>query len=223
MLNNEAVPLPTRPSFQNLTGLEFGKFTVLSYAGQSKDSRALWTCKCSCGTVKVVTAHHLKRHTHSCGCLRKEVNSTNSRNTKHGLSKTLAYPVWISMKSRCTNTTLQEYPRYGGRGIKVCDRWLESFENFYEDMGERPSKAYSIDRIDVNGDYEPSNCRWASRKEQANNRRNTFKIMYNGIEQTGLELSKQFNIPASIIRGRLRWGWTIERALSTPYQGKIVQ
>lgn len=120
------------------------------------------------------------------------------------------------MKNRCTNPEVQSYPDYGGRGIKICDRWLNSFENFYEDMGERPSNQHSIDRIDNNGDYEPSNCRWATRTEQNNNKRNIVRLTFNGKEQTLLEWSKELNISLTVLRDRVCRKWTVKQILSTP-------
>lgn len=222
MLNNEEIPLPTHPLFQNLTGLEFGRLTVLSYAGQSKGERSLWTCKCICGTIKIITGRHLKKSTQSCGCLTKEVNSARCKITsvKHGMSKSITYISWQLMKNRCTNPAAPFYERYGGRGIKVCNRWLDKengFTNFYEDMGERRSKAYSIDRIDNDGNYEPENCRWATRTEQTRNRRNTRRLMFNGKEHSVQQLAEILNLTTTSIYFRLYSGWTLEQILSTPF------
>jgi len=130
-----------------------------------------WKCKCKCGNEVVVSSNHLKTgHTKSCGCKKKERKPTNF--ITHGMSHLPEYRIWLGMKNRCYNSNLKEYYHYGRRGIKVCDRWLESFENFYEDMGERPSNRYTIERHNVNGDYGPSNCSWETYSVQSRNKRN---------------------------------------------------
>ena len=130
-------------------------------------------CSCECGNEKVVVLNSLRSGaTRSCGCYRKEV--TTQTKTIHGLWKHPLYKTWADMKTRCYNTKDKYYKDYGGRGIKVCDRWIKSFPNFLQDMGERPT-GYSIDRINNDGNYEPSNCRWATNKEQQNNQRRNTK------------------------------------------------
>lgn len=145
------------------TGEIFTRWTVIKLSSnKSGNGRNLWLCRCECGTEKEVLTGSLTRgKSKSCGCL---------GNNRHGMHKSKEYKTWQSMKERCYNERNKRYSKYGGRGIKVCDRWLEAFENFYEDMGDRPSDIYSLERLDVNKDYCPENCIWATYEEQNRNR-----------------------------------------------------
>lgn len=152
-----------------MAGATFGRLLVLERAGSGKGGKAQWRCRCDCGTEKVVSGDQLRSgKTASCGCRRNDSGPLAS-GFKHGGAGTTEYEIWSSMKKRCQNPNCRVYPRYGGRGITVCERWSNSFEAFYEDMGPRPSKRHSIDRINNDGNYEPGNCRWATQKEQAAN------------------------------------------------------
>lgn len=153
----------------NLVGRKFGRLTVLSFAGILNKTHTTWNCICDCGTQKVVRGPNLvKGLTKSCGCISKEI--TAKRNLTHGLShKSAAYKSWENMRRRCLCPSHTQYHNYGGRGITICERWND-FENFLADMGERPP-GLSLERINNDGNYELSNCKWATQKEQCNNQR----------------------------------------------------
>jgi len=154
-------------------GVKFGRWSVLKLSDVVK-SKPQYLCRCDCGTTKVVDGFNLTYGKSSnCGCEKKK--NWHSIISRHGDGKESArareYIAWCHIKSRCNNPNTERYPSYGGRGIKVCDRWLNSYENFLADMGRKPSAKHSIDRINVDGNYEPANCRWATDHEQRMNKR----------------------------------------------------
>lgn len=198
-------------SMKDQTGRKFGRLTVKSFVSKGvNSSRNIWLCVCDCGKEKEVSIHGLRTgQTKSCGCLANEV--LVERNTTHGLSRKhpVEYKIWKDMRQRCSNKNRKDYPNYGGRGISVCPRWND-FNLFFLDMGKRP-EGKTIDRIDVNGNYEPSNCRWASAKEQSRNKRNNH-IMSNGL--TLVENSEISGVAYKTLSYRVNHGYDFDMAMA---------
>jgi hypothetical protein len=190
-------------------GKKFGRLTVRGIEFRGNMPFAL--CVCECGKGSRVQVYRLyDGHTKSCGCMIREI--TARRSTKHGFARTPTYRVWQAMKSRCLNVNGQDYERYGGRGITVCDRWL-TFDNFLADMGERPA-GMEIDRIDNDGDYEPSNCRWATRKEQNRNSTHNRNVTHGGKTQCVTAWAEELGTTRKVIYGRLRRGEPVTGVVS---------
>jgi len=208
------------PAFSDLTGKQFGRLTVTRRA-ENKGRRAQWLCECICGKkITVASEVLISGHTRSCGCLKIELVAERGRSSRtHGMKKTRLYNIWFSMRQRCSRPQKDNYKYYGGRGITVCERW-NSFENFMHDMGNPPSDQHSIDRIDTNGNYEPSNCRWATMKEQQNNRRDNHILEYQGESMTISRWAEKIGVSQSLLIDRLSRGWTIEKTLSTPLRNR---
>lgn len=173
----------------DLTGKVFGRLTVIG-RGERLHGELAWLTQCTCGKQKLVRAYDLRHNTRSCGCL--SVDKVIERSTQHGLTKSAEHRAWNAMLDRCSNERNNQYHNYGGRGIKVCERWLE-FVNFYADLGPRP-EGMSLERIDVNGNYEPSNCKWASFEEQSNNKRGMKKYLVDGEWRTLTQLARYWNV-----------------------------
>ena len=196
--------------FRDLTGERFGRLLVLQRDGANKHGQVKWWCECDCGVRKHVLGTLLtKGETKSCGCLHREVTSNVSKT--HGMSKTPIWSIHRSMMDRCHLPTSQAYDRYGGRGIQVCERW-QKFEDFYADMGDKPD-GMSLERIDNDGDYCPENVRWASTKEQANNRRNSRWIEFNGQRKTLAQWAEEYGVKLGTLWSRLKLGIPMEEAL----------
>jgi len=170
------------------------------------------SCLCECGVETRVFGGNLSReHTRSCGCLHREFASVTAKT--HGMTKSSEFHIWQGMLARCYNPDMKKYNRYGGRGISICDRWKNSFENFYIDMGMKPSRLHSIDRVNNNGNYEPDNCRWITRKQNMNNTRRSRYIEYDGITKTVSEWSDELNIPYKRLLARLN-NWSVEKSFT---------
>lgn len=197
----------------DLTGMTFGRWTVLEFYTRSK-GQLLWLCKCICGKQKIVFGGHLKGgKSVSCGCLRKELSI--ARFTTHGLTNTKEYKSWSQMKRRCNDESGKDYPDYGGRGIKVCERWND-FKNFIEDMGSCP-KGMSIDRIKNNLGYSPDNCKWSTPSEQARNRRSNRLLTLGGETKTLAQWAEEKQIDSATIRRRIdAYHWSVLEAITTP-------
>ena len=189
---------------KDITGQRFNKLVAIKHIYSKK-----WLFKCDCGNETIMTKAHVKRNK-TCGCERYI--------RKHGFAnKIREYAIWKSIKGRCYNKSDQSYKKYGGRGIRVCDRWLESFSNFLSDIGFSPTKKHSIDRINNDGNYEPLNCRWATNTQQTRNQSSNIIILYKNQEKNLSEWCEILNLNYHTIYGRIKsYGWSKEKAISTP-------
>jgi len=198
----------------DLGGLKFGRLTALRFAF-IRNGASYWLSNCECGNEKVTSLTNLMNgHTKSCGCFRKE--ELKKLKTKHGFSGKgdRTYKTWLAMNDRCNNSKCKSYKNYGGRGIVVCNEW-STFEKFLQDMGERP-KELTLDRINNNGNYEKTNCRWSTRKEQGNNKRNNRILVINNNTKTLAQWSEESKIGVNTIRRRIASGWTIIDSITKP-------
>lgn len=188
-------------NFVDISGLRYGKL-VVSRKVENIGKKVAWLCECDCGEGTTVTSSDLRSgHTKSCGCLK-------GGKITHGMNRSPEHSIWCQIKGRCYNKNSPAYSYYGGRGIKVCDRWRDSFEAFFHDMGDRPSGNHSIDRIDNDGDYTPENCRWATPYMQANNARSNVRITYQGETHTVTQWARKLAVSPQTIFSRIRYGWT---------------
>lgn len=208
LLGRKVTPL------KDMSNKTVGRLFVESYLGNGK-----WNCVCSCGTRKAISGGALRAGTVSCGCHSREISSC--RQKTHGRSKTTEWVIWMGMKTRCKYNKKWNvgYKNYGGRGIKVCRRWMR-FENFFADMGPRPSLEHTLERIDNNGNYEPSNCRWATRKEQNINRRDSRIVEFRGERMAMSKMAEKYGHLRVTVAYRISRGWSIEDALTVPVGAK---
>lgn len=203
---------------KDLCHKRFGRLTVIAFGGLDRFLRAVWICRCDCGTWRAITSQRLlslNRPSRSCRCLRKDT-ARRIRRT-HGLSRSRPYRAWKHLKERCFRQGTENFKDYGGRGITVCERWL-SFKNFLADMGHPPANKTSIDRIDNNGNYEPGNCRWATALEQGTNKRNNIILTLHGESLVLSQWARRTGFRYGTILRRLSLGWSMEAALTEPVQ-----
>lgn len=194
-----------------LTGRRFGRLIAVRFV-RYQSSTSYWETVCDCGVSKIISRVSLRKGlSRSCGCLRRE--GATVRATRHGLAKSPEYSAWASMIKRCANINDSRYSDYGGRGITVCERWVANFAMFYADMGPRPSNKHSLDRIDVNGNYEPGNVRWATVEQQLNNKRTSVYVAHGGRTQTVAQWARELNVKPDLLRRRLRKYGSIEAAV----------
>lgn len=203
---------------EDLTGKKFGRLTVMEFYDHDKYGRLRWVCNCDCGNTSIVTGTELRNgRILSCGCLRKE-RIVEAKRT-HGMSNSPIYPEYCNMKKRCYDENTHNYKWYGGRGITVCDRWLNDIHNFYDDVSKLPhfrEEGYTLDRIDNDGNYEPNNVKWSTHAEQANNRRSNLLYEYAGKMRSLTEISDITGIPYKVLHKRIRiFKWDPEKAFNT--------
>lgn len=212
---------------EKLIGSRIGRLTIVSCLGVCAVNRKIpvimFLCRCDCGNEATVSKASLTKRlpTQSCGCLAKDINAERFRGmAKHGMTNSLEYSSWRAMLTRCGFKNYHAYNRYGGRGIKVCDRWLKNFENFYADMGKKPSPKSTLDRIDNDGDYSPENCRWADVSTQSINRSTNRVISFRGKTQRITQWADELGVNVSILCKRFSRGWSVEEVLTTELNPK---
>lgn len=199
---------------KDMKGQRFGRLIVVKLSPTFPIGAPTWECVCDCGKEKVVLGQDLRRRrVRSCGCLKIEGPKT------HGLTNAPEYNIWRHMRDRCLNKKNKNYHRYGGRGISICDEWIESFEAFYRDVGARPGPGYSIDRINNDKGYNKENCKWSTKEEQANNRSTSVYYKHNGVSRTLAGWCRELKLDYSLVRCRISSGWSFERAIAEPTNG----
>jgi len=204
-------------TLQLVPGLTIGKLTIIEEKPYRSHGDRVWTASCSCGAVLEDTACHMRNRS-SCGshACRKTRSDSNGGFAPHDKSKRIPeYMTWCDIKKRCSNPKHISFQFYGARGIFVCDRWLHSFPSFLSDMGRRPSKDHSIERIYNNGPYSPDNCKWATRREQGRNKRNNVWIEYGGRRMILADWSRETGLPRNLLYSRKKLGWDDEKILTT--------
>jgi hypothetical protein len=204
----------------DITWQRFGRWRVLGRAAPDSRGRTRWICQCDCGrTARVERSNLVAGKSRSCGCLAIELAKQQRGHVTHGLSRAPEYRTWHAMIQRCRNPNRPEYHNYGGRGIEVCEEWKD-FAVFYRDMGPKPSKAHSLDRIDNSGNYAPDNCRWATWHEQNNNTRANRTYDWCGRQMTAPQIyqATQPYVGFTTFQTRLRRGWSIDRAIQRARQ-----
>ncbi len=202
-------------NFKDLKGQRFGRLVVLK-RGKNLNAVAAWVCACDCGNETSVRSTSLiKGETQSCGCFHREKTGDTSRT--HGMTGTAEYRCWRHIQNRCYNPNVERYPHYGGRGIRVSDDWREAFENFFRDMGPRPSSKHSIHRLKNDKHYCKENCIWATTRQQVLEKQNTVRVTFRGKTKTLIEWSEQLGLKYKELHRRIHARkWPIKRAFTTP-------
>ena len=200
----------------NEVGKKYGYWSVLSESKKRSYGKLAFNCECKCGSQKIIVGSELRMgRTMSCGCLSKELK------TKHGMSETRQYQIYNGIKKRCLNRKSKSYINYGGRGIKICQRWMKGFENFWEDMKEGYSDDLTIDRIDNDGDYCKENCRWADMETQLNNRRNSVFLTFGGVTKTISQWERKLKTKGGTLKHRVYYGFDDLDIITKPIKKNI--
>lgn len=202
-------------------GEKYGRLTIKEYAGKAKNGSTLVKCVCDCGTEKIVRLYSLKKgEIKSCGCLARELLIERNKTVKyttHGQSRTRLYTIWCDMKQRCLNKNREVFKHYGQRNIAICDEWLNDFNSFYDwAMRNGYQDNLTIDRIDVNGNYKPSNCRWITMRQQRRNTRKNVFVEINGVKKVLIDWCSDYKIKYTTVLSRIYSGWEIVKAIITP-------
>jgi len=203
------------PRVKDLTGMTFGKLTVISFVGTTPRHYAIWLVRCECGTTREIESRYLMAGQVSCRCMMGAPTHGHTRGNTRGKPRSKVYRTWCDMIRRCTQRNRRDFKYYGGRDVTVCTRWRD-FVNFLEDMGEPLSNDLSIDRIDNNGNYEPGNCRWATQAEQTSNSRHNRYLTFHGKTQCLAAWAREVGLSYGCLQKRIRLGWNTERILTTP-------
>lgn len=199
----------------DITGQRFGRLVAIKDAGTTAAGKAEWSCLCDCGTTKVVRGDSLRRGaTRSCG-------SHTPRNRTHGMHGTRIYRIWLGMVRRCSSPKATQWPNYGGRGIKVCERWRK-FEGFYADMGPAYRDGLTIDRIDPDGNYEPGNCAWATDAQQRRGQRRNVRLTWRDHTLVAADWARMLGVRRNLLYSRLAAGWPIEKALTEGIAPEVI-
>lgn len=203
------------------SGNRYGRLLVIDAAGKGASRAQRWLCRCDCGATKAVTGTSLRTgETRSCGCLQRDIaRRAGDRTRTHGQSKSSLYSIWDTMHQRCSNPKTKDFKNYGGRGISVCGAW-DRFETFAVDMGPRPD-GLTLERVDTNGNYEPTNCIWATPLAQARNSRSNRLLTWQGKTQCISAWAEEIGISAVTLHSRLMRGWSGEKSLSTPVARRL--
>lgn len=204
---------------QNWTGKTQGKLTVLSESGRDAQGNVLWLCRCECGAEVTKSNNSLKGGVKSCSAA-CGVAESNAARAVHGMWKSKEYQCWAAMKQRCLNPNVTHYANYGGRGITIHPAWVSSFETFLSDVGHAPSPKHSLDRIDVDGNYEPDNVRWATPKVQSNNRRDTLSTEFRGVDTPLADIARIADIPYHQVFQRYQRGLRGEELITRQKVGR---